>query len=320
MQMDRDLHRRFDPAYEVIGVERGKSPAMSLMQSVSVPRSSSCFAMIDKPVHAVDGADGIADGGFHMFAAGLHFTHGPFDVADIVQRVEDAEDVDAIGGGPFDESLQHIVGIMPIADEVLPAEQHLQFGVGHGGAQRAQPFPGIFFEKAQAGVEGGAAPDFQRPIADGVELLGDGQHVLRPHARGQERLMAVAQGDVGDQDGFSRRRLNGQLRAVQGPIVRVSRPTAGSAGGFFGALCCVTAVWSFSSPCWRPSASDPRTDRVKVLLPVAGRSEPFVGGDGGGKCQHQILRLLEFVVVEQVRMRLQVGGVETSCHESPGPA
>ena len=149
--------------------------------------------MIDKTVDAVDRTDGIADGGFDMFAAGFHFSHGPFDVADIVQRVEDAEDVDAVGGGPFDEPFQHIVGIMAIADEVLPAQQHLELGIGHGGAQRAEPFPGIFFEEAQAGVEGGAAPDFQRPIADGVELLGDGQHVFRPHARGQERLMAVAQ-------------------------------------------------------------------------------------------------------------------------------
>jgi hypothetical protein len=38
-----------------------------------------------------------------MFATGFHFSHGPFDVADIVQCVEDAKDVDAIGSGPFNE-------------------------------------------------------------------------------------------------------------------------------------------------------------------------------------------------------------------------
>ena len=88
----------------------------------------------------------------------------------------------------------------------------------HGGAKRAQPFPGILFEKTQTGVEGRAAPDLQRPIADGVELLGDGQHVLRPHARGQERLMAVAQGDIGDQNRLAPRgRLNGE------PVARTRR-------------------------------------------------------------------------------------------------
>ena len=108
-----------------------------------------------------------------MFAAGFHLTDGPFEIADIVQRVEDAEDVDAIRRRPFDELFQHVIGIVPIADEVLAAEQHLQLGVGHRGTQGAQPFPGIFFEKAQARIEGGAAPDLQRPIADGVQLLGD---------------------------------------------------------------------------------------------------------------------------------------------------
>jgi hypothetical protein len=43
--------------------------------------------------------------------------------------------------------------------------------------------------------------------------------------------------------------------------------------------------------------------------------QSFVGGNGGGKCQHQILWLLEVVIIEQHRMCLQVGGVEISCHK-----
>ena len=186
MQMDRDLHRRLDPAYEVIGVERRQEPGHVFDAERVGSQILKLFRHVDKTVDAVDGTDGIADGGFDMFAAGFHFSYGPFDIADIVQRVEDAKDVDAIGGGPFDEPFQYIVGIVPIADQVLPAEQHLEFGIGHGGAQRAEPFPGVLFEEAQARVEGGATPDFERPIADGVELLGNGQHVFRPHARGQE--------------------------------------------------------------------------------------------------------------------------------------
>ncbi|TKS64418.1 MAG: hypothetical protein EWM73_00498 [Nitrospira sp.] len=216
MQMDRDLYRRFDTAYEVIGIERRQEPGHVFDAERVGSQILQLFRHVDEAVHAVDGTDGIADGSFDMFAAGFHFSHGPFDVADIVQCVEDAKDVDAIGGGPFDESFQHIVGIVPISDQVLPAEQHLELGIGHGGTQRAEPFPGILLEEAQACVESGATPDLERPIADRVELLGDGQHVLRPHARGQERLMAVAQGDIGDQDGFARRRLDRQLWAAAG--------------------------------------------------------------------------------------------------------
>jgi hypothetical protein len=95
---------------------------------------------------------------------------------------------------------------VPVSDQVLAAEQHLELGIGHGGTEGAEPFPGILFEEAEARVEGGATPDLERPIADSVKLLGDRQHVFRPHARGQERLMAVAQGNIGNQDRLARRR------------------------------------------------------------------------------------------------------------------
>ena len=213
MQMDRHFHGGFQAAHQLIGVERGQQTGHVLDAERVGAEIFELLGQIDKAVDAVNRADGIADRRFHMFAAGFYFTDRPFDVPHIVQRIEDAEDVDAICGGPFDEPFEDIVGIMAIAHEVLPAEQHLQLGMRHGGAQRAQPFPGIFFEKTQTGVEGRAAPDFQRPIADGVELLGDRQHVLRSHARGQEGLMPVAQRDVGDQDRLARGRLNGRGRA-----------------------------------------------------------------------------------------------------------
>ena len=71
--------------------------------------------------------------------------HGPIEVPHVVERVEDAEDIDAVRGRTFDEPLHHVIGVMAIADEVLPAQQHLKLGVGHGGTQGSEPFPGIFF-------------------------------------------------------------------------------------------------------------------------------------------------------------------------------
>ena len=56
------------------------------------------------------------------------------------------------------EVLHHVVGIVLVAQDVLAAEQHLQLGVGQALAQLAQALPGVFVQKAQAGVEGGAAP------------------------------------------------------------------------------------------------------------------------------------------------------------------
>ena len=283
------------PRRQLISVERRQESGHVFDAERVGSQILQLFCHIDKPLHAVNGADGIADGGFDMFATGFHFPHGPFDVADIIQGVENAEDVDAVGGGSFDKPFQHIVGIVPIADEILPAEQHLKFGVGHGGAQRAEPFPGIFFEKAQAGVERGATPDFEGPIADGVELLGDGQHVLCSHARGQERLMAVAQGDIGDQDRLARRRLNGRLCACTGACFR--RPDGWSGCRFLGAC-----VREGRRVAMIPLSGLPGSTQMGGLMRCGFFSllQPFVGGDGGGECQHQILWLLEVVIVEQV--------------------
>ena len=64
-----------------------------------------------------------------------------------------------------------------------------------------QPLPGIFLEKAQRGVEGGPAPHFQRKqvgMTCGVDR-GDAQHVIGAHPRGQQRLVGVAEGGVGQQ-------------------------------------------------------------------------------------------------------------------------
>ncbi len=77
------------------------------------------LGQIDVPVDAVNRADRVADRGLRVFAAGFHFANRPIDVSDVVERIEDAKDVDAVGGGPFNEPLEHVVRIVAIAHEVL---------------------------------------------------------------------------------------------------------------------------------------------------------------------------------------------------------
>ena len=133
MQVEWDRDRCFDSANEVIGVERRQEPGHVFNTERVGSQVLKLFSQIHETVYTVDGADGIADGGFDMFAAGLYLSHSPFDIADIVQCIEDTKDVNAIRRGPLDESFQHIVGIVPISDQVLTAEQHLELGIGHGG-------------------------------------------------------------------------------------------------------------------------------------------------------------------------------------------
>ena len=71
--------------------------------------------------------------------------------------------------------------------------------MGQVGAQLAQPLPRVLVQKAQAGVERGAAPAFERIVADRVEHFAGREHLLERHARGGLRLVRVAQDGIGDE-------------------------------------------------------------------------------------------------------------------------
>ena len=164
-------------------------------------------------------ADGIGQGPLGMLAAGQGGADGRPEVPQVVHGVEDAEDVHAIVHRPLDETLHHIVGIVPVAEQVLGTQQHLLTGPGHGGLEQAQALPRVFAQVADAGIEGGPTPGLQGPVADGVQLRRDGQHVLDSHARRQEGLMGVAQDDIGDPQGVERRlhaRLGGRGAGLSG--------------------------------------------------------------------------------------------------------
>ena len=158
---------------------------------------------VDPGLQVVHRAEGVGEGALGMLAGGHGGAHRGFEVAHVVHGVEDAEHIDAVDRAALDEFLDHIVGVMAVAEAVLAAQQHLLRGFRHRRLELAQALPGVFAEIADAGVEGGAAPGFQRPVADVVELLGDRQHVVDAHARGEQGLMAVSQYDIGDLYGIA---------------------------------------------------------------------------------------------------------------------
>ena len=65
-------------------------------------------------------------------------------------------------------------------------------------AERAQPLPGVLVEKADAGVVGRPAPALDAPVAGLVDVLAGRDHVLQRHPRGQQALVAVAEGQLRD--------------------------------------------------------------------------------------------------------------------------
>jgi len=120
----------------------------------------------------VHGAGGVAHGYLEMAAVLLRGVQSGFQVPRVIQRVKHADNIDSVFDGLLDEFLDHVVGVMLITQKILPAQEHLQLGVGHGLAQFAQTDPRIFVQVAHAAVKSSAAPAFQRPKAGVVELLG----------------------------------------------------------------------------------------------------------------------------------------------------
>jgi hypothetical protein len=73
---------------------------------------------------------------------------GPAHVAHVVERVENAKDVDAVGVGADDKALQDVVGIVLVADDVLAAQQHHEGRVGYAGFEPSNALPGVLIQKA----------------------------------------------------------------------------------------------------------------------------------------------------------------------------
>ena len=106
-------------------------------------------------------------------------------VFDRVKRIENAENVDALGVGFADKLDNHIVRIRGVADGVRAAKQHLKTDIGNALAQLAKTLPRIFVKKAHGSVKGRAAPHFdaeqiRETLGDGA---GGGQQIVRAHTR-----------------------------------------------------------------------------------------------------------------------------------------
>jgi hypothetical protein len=149
------------------------------------------FGHVDPEVDVVHRAQRIGQRTLGVLADGDGGLDRGFDIAHIVHRVEDAEHVHAVVGAARDELFDHVVGVVAVTERVLAAQQHLHRRVRHRRLELAQSLPGIFAEVANAGVEGGAAPGFERPEADLVEFFRDRQHVFDAHPRRQQRLGGI---------------------------------------------------------------------------------------------------------------------------------
>ncbi len=124
-------------------------------------------------------------------------------VLDVVQRVVEAEDVDAALGRARNEPAREIASDGARADEEAATQRHAERRL-RPRLERPDPFPGALDSAAHRTVEDASAGDLERGEPDPVEELGELQEVGRRHAPGQRLLAEQADGRI-DERGHDER-------------------------------------------------------------------------------------------------------------------
>ena len=99
---------------------------------------------LDPLVRRMDGTDREGHRSLRVFADAERGAYGGLDVSKIVHRIKYAKNFDSVCGRPFHKTLDDVVGIVPVTENVLAAKQHLKRCVGHRFAYPTQPVPGVF--------------------------------------------------------------------------------------------------------------------------------------------------------------------------------
>ena len=153
----------------------------------------------------------------------------------VVERIEDAEDVDPRIDRLGDERTHERVGVGLVAEQVAAAQQHLQADVRHRLAQAHEAVPRILGEESQRDVERRAAPhSSDRSSRQRMRVVRrHEQHVDRAQPRGKQRLMRVTHRRVRHRKRLlSAQRLRELRRAERGqPLARSRRRSAGGERG-----------------------------------------------------------------------------------------
>ncbi len=122
--------------------------------------------------------------------------HRRLQVADIIQTVKNTDNIDTVRNRLLNKILHHVIRIMIIAQNILPAEEHLQLCILKSCSQLPKPLPGIFLQKPQTRIKCCAAPALYRIISHLIHLINNRKHLFRRHSGCKQRLMRVTK------DGF----------------------------------------------------------------------------------------------------------------------
>src|SRR6185437_9644680 len=138
---------------------------------------------------------GIAERALHMLFGLERRTDRCFHVAQVIERVEDAEHVDAALGRVLDEELHCIVGEVAVGDQVLAADERLDGRVGRRLVQLSQVLPRVF-PAPHLRLKRRAAESLHGDEAELVHLGRDGDDLIACQVTADQRLLRVTKRGV----------------------------------------------------------------------------------------------------------------------------
>ena len=203
MQVYGYVHLGLEPLDERICVIGQQQVCHILYADIVRAHLNQLLCQLYEVILVMHGAHGVAYGRLAYSAVLLGVFDCGFQISHIVERIEYANDVNAVLDCLAAELLHDVVRIVLIAKYVLTAEKHLQLGVGQGLLQLAETLPRILVQEAQAGVKCSAAPALQRIIANAVQYFAGGEHILCAHTSSGLRLVRIAQYGIGYHQFFS---------------------------------------------------------------------------------------------------------------------
>ena len=137
VELDGQVHPRLDGLDE-LGAVHGVQQARHVLDGDGVrPHLLHLLGHVGEGVQRVDGRQRVAHAELKVRAFLLHLVRGNLHVAKVVQRVEHADDVDAVAHSLLHELAYGVVRVVAVAEEVLPAKEHLELGVLDAGANEA---------------------------------------------------------------------------------------------------------------------------------------------------------------------------------------
>ena len=193
VQVDGHIQLVFERGHKTVSVVRQEQVRHILYAEDVGAHRFELPAELDVILVVVHGTGGVRHRGLYRAARLFGRLDGGLEVARVVQRIKNTQDVDTVFHGKLAELAHDVVAVMTISEKVLSAQQHLKLGIGDGLTQRAQSVPRVLAQETYAGVERSAAPRLECVIPYLIQFIRNGKHLVQAHTGSRLGLMRVAE-------------------------------------------------------------------------------------------------------------------------------